>query len=66
MYNDYSEAVLELSSGVVVFVMLILESENYGFWVVVLEFRDNFIEEVVLMAVGTYEENETVLSVTDD
>jgi hypothetical protein len=66
VYNDYSEAVLELSSGVVVFVMLILESENYGFWVVVLEFRDNFIEEVVLMAVGTYEENETVLSVTDD
>ncbi len=66
MYNDYSEAVLELSSGVVVFVMLILESENYGFWVVVLEFRDNFIEEEVLMAVGTYEENETVLSVTDD
>ncbi len=66
MYNDYSEAVLELSSGVVVFVMLILESENYGFWVVVLEFRDNFIEEVLLMAVGTYEENETVLSVTDD
>ena len=66
MYNDYSEAVLELSSGVVVFVMLILESENYGFWVVVLEFRDNFIEEVVLMAVGTYEENETVLSFTDD
>ena len=66
MYNDYSEAVLELSSGVVVFVMLILESENYGFWVVVLEFRDNFIEEVVLMAVGTYEENETVMSVTDD
>ena len=66
MYNDYSEAVLELSSGVVVFVMLILESENYGFWVVVLEFRDNFIEEVVLMAVVTYEENETVLSVTDD
>ena len=55
-----------MSSGVVVFVMLILESENYGFWVVVLEFRDNFIEEVVLMAVGTYEENETVLSVTDD
>jgi hypothetical protein len=66
VYNDYSEAVLELSSGVVVFVMLILESENYGFWVVVLEFRDNFIEEEVLMAVGTYEENETVLSVTDD
>ena len=66
MYNDYSEAVLKLSSGVVVFVMLILESENYGFWVVVLEFRDNFIEEVVLMAVGTYEENETVMSVTDD
>ena len=66
MYNDYSEAVLELSSGVEVFVMLILESENYGFWVVVLELRDNFIEEVVLMAVGTYEENETVLSVTDD
>ena len=66
MYNDYSEAVLELSSGVVVFVMLILESENYGFWVVVLEFRDNFIEEVVLMAVGTYEENETLLSFTDD
>ena len=57
---------MELSSGVFVFVMLILESENYGFWVVVLEFRDNFIEEVVLMAVGTYEENETVLSVTDD
>jgi hypothetical protein len=66
VYNDYSEAVLELSSGVEVFVMLILESENYGFWVVVLELRDNFIEEVVLMAVGTYEENETVLSVTDD